>query len=105
MDLRCLGLSGWLRPARRWINFIWDEINWFVPEFWDLKFVLEFWLGIDLAPFQNSTTFHQFFYYIFFMAFVFKVVFIFQERGYVITEYRNEIKILRKRKKSHSEIP
>ena len=21
----------------------WDEINWFVLEFWDLKFVLEFW--------------------------------------------------------------
>ena len=35
MDLRCLGLSGW-------INFIWDEINWFVPKFCDSKFVLEF---------------------------------------------------------------
>ena len=60
--------------------------------------MLEFWLVIDLAPFQNSTTFQQFFYYIFFIAFVFKVVFIFQEMGYIITEYRNEIKILRKRK-------
>ena len=24
MDIRFLGLSGWLRP---WINFIWNEIN------------------------------------------------------------------------------
>ena len=36
VDLRCLELSGWLRPAWQWINFIWDEINCFVQEFWDL---------------------------------------------------------------------
>ena len=35
MDIRFLGMSGW-------INFIWDEINWFVPEFWICDFVSEF---------------------------------------------------------------
>ena len=48
MDLRFLGLSGWLRLAQQWINFIWDEINSFqnfgifeildFSKFWDLRF-------------------------------------------------------------------
>ena len=27
VDLRFLGLSGWLRPAWQWINFTWGEID------------------------------------------------------------------------------